>query len=75
MMFNWETLDRIGIVLTLGAPIIYLGKKVAVLLRQREEDHLRISALWREHGYNGWDGSERRIGRPKTRVFRKGETQ
>lgn len=23
-------------------------------------DHKRLDALWRDHGYNGWDGTERR---------------
>jgi len=56
----WQLLDRISILLALGAPILWLLNKVKNLIRERGEDHARITALWREHGYGDWNGIERR---------------
>lgn len=38
----------------------WLLQKVKSMKAQREEDHKRISALWRMFAFGKWDGVERR---------------
>jgi hypothetical protein len=59
-MIPWDVLDHVSLVVVLGSPILYLAGRVSKLIKERDEDHKRITALWREHGYNGWNGTERR---------------
>lgn len=58
----WEALDHFSLVLTLlVAPLIWVIQRVLRLVRSIEGDRKKLAALWREHGYENWDGEERRL--------------
>jgi hypothetical protein len=60
---NWETIhhlaDLTGL-LTIGTLAWRYLTKVKEMASWIEDDHLKVTALWREHGYSDWDGRERR---------------
>ncbi len=59
----WDQIHRLGDLLGV-ATIIGLAWRYALAVRKLfrwiEGDHKKVTALWREHGYNSWDGVERR---------------
>src|SRR5258708_36840058 len=58
----WEHLDHIAIILGLGSPLFWTIHKIWKMAETIEGDHAKIAALWREHDYGNWDGTERRKG-------------
>jgi hypothetical protein len=60
----WNHLDHLeiilGLVTVLGTPILYLIRIVRKNMKMIEEDHQRLSVLWKSHGYGSWNGKERR---------------
>jgi hypothetical protein len=60
LSFSWDSLAHFLMLSTIAGLIWPQAKRIRRMMVEREEDHKRINALWREHGYNGWNGSERR---------------
>lgn len=56
----WDKLEHLATLIAVSPALWFLYRKIKAIMEQIEEDRAKLSALWREHGYNGWDGSERR---------------
>jgi len=63
MQIPWTGLDHVTILLALGSPLFWVVVKLRKVIKQSAEDHRRITAMWQDHGYNGWDGTDRRVRR------------
>lgn len=61
---NWEIVhhlaDLTGLATIIWGIVYHRIQKWRQYRFMIEEDHRKVIALWREHGYNGWDGAERR---------------
>lgn len=56
----WTGLDHVTILVALGSPLWWAIRKIVKHARMIEEDHKKVVAMWRDHGYNAWDGVDRR---------------
>lgn len=57
----WDKLEHLSTLIVVIPALWLLYQKImSAVMKQIEEDRKKLFVLWREHGYNGWDGSERR---------------
>jgi len=56
----WEHWEAVAAMSTIASLLVHNLWRLFNLKRRIDADHERLNALWREHGYGAWNGSERR---------------
>jgi len=70
---TWETLQHVAWAIGILFLVYkFIRKKARPYIREIAEARKKIAVMWRDHGYEEWDGTERRDGYGETHIDTRG---